>query len=173
MIPLFPLSVFVYVVDILGDKVNKSKTIHVDFGGTKKVTSVDEMESVKVDPQTKRWEEWISDQQNTLLNPKGKNLFGDIGMDESANNSSLIVDPAAYFETVIMKFEHYLDSRGCFDDNAYSITGVHIDGLRTFQVLQREIPELINTMEVLRSIIQNKTGVDPGTPQGNTGTSGS
>jgi hypothetical protein len=73
-------------------------------------------------------------------------------------------DPGRYLEASTLKFEELLDASGCFDDTAYGDPQTFADAMQAFQILQREIPMLVDTMEVLRDIIEIHTGHDPAAP---------
>jgi hypothetical protein len=64
----------------------------------------------------------------------------------------------------VQKFEDYLIQGGCLDEEAYADQNVLADSMSAFQMLQRELPMLIDTMENLRLLIELETGDDPQAP---------
>jgi hypothetical protein len=135
----------------------KSKTIHVDFKN-RSVVKVDEVESCAVVVKKKK------SAMESLFDGgffSMKETYWGEGEFESATESGLVIDPAAYLDMVISKFDEHLDDRGCFDEKSYKDPQVLADAIHTFSILQREIPMMTDTMMVLRELITKQTGTDP------------
>lgn len=132
----------------------KSKTIHVDFK-SKKVLKVEEHEysGVKSLFENLNHSSFFSQKASGSTNKKS-----------AIKPAGTLVDPAAYLESVVVRFEEILDSQGCFDEMAYKNPQVYADALNTFKMLEREIPMLIDVSQVLRDIITIYTGNDPKKP---------